>query len=100
LRKFGRIELPRALSLFIANPEAARDQVRCLPGQPDFNRSWPGTVAEPCDTTRMMQSVVDIMRERQLFASIDIHNNTGLNPHYACVCALDTSHLQLASLFA
>ncbi|MBI1907682.1 MAG: succinylglutamate desuccinylase/aspartoacylase family protein [Rhodocyclales bacterium] len=100
LRKFGRIELPRALSIFIANIGAARDNVRRLPEQDDYNRMWPGTRSAASDTTRLMQSVVDIMRERQVFASIDIHNNSGLNPHYACVCALDTPHLQLASLFA
>lgn len=100
LRKFARVELPRALSLFVANPEAARDNVRTLPDRPDFNRMWPGTDAEPCDTTRLLQSVVDAMREQRVFASIDTHNNSGLNPHYACVCATDTPHLQLASLFA
>lgn len=100
LRKFGRIELPRALSLFIANVGAARDNVRRLPGQDDYNRMWPGTRSEANDTTQLMQRVVEIMRERRVFASIDIHNNSGLNPHYACVCALDTPHLQLASLFA
>jgi succinylglutamate desuccinylase len=100
LRKLGRIDLPRALSIFIANISAARDNVRRLPAQDDYNRMWPGTRSVASDTTRLMQSVVGIMRERQVFASIDIHNNTGLNPHYASVCTLDTAHLQLASLFA
>ncbi len=39
------------------------------------------------------------MQRRQVFASIDIHNNTGLNPHYACINKLDHQFLQLASLF-
>jgi hypothetical protein len=30
---------------------------------------------------------------------VDIHNNTGLNPHYACVNVLDHQFLQLATLF-
>ncbi|MFZ2168458.1 MAG: peptidase M14, partial [Methylococcaceae bacterium] len=34
-----------------------------------------------------------------VFASVDIHNNTGLNPHYACINSLENQFLQLASLF-
>jgi uncharacterized protein len=40
------------------------------------------------------------MRERKPFASIDIHNNTGLNPHYACVSRLEPAFLHLARLFS
>ena len=47
-----------------------------------------------------MRAVVDIMRERGVFASIDLHNNTGSNPHYACVNRLDNRYLHLATLFA
>ena len=39
------------------------------------------------------------MKRRKLFASIDIHNNTGLNPHYACINKLDNAFLHLAALF-
>jgi hypothetical protein len=39
------------------------------------------------------------MIRRGVFASIDVHNNTGLNPHYACVNRLDKEFLWLASLF-
>jgi hypothetical protein len=31
---------------------------------------------------------------------VDVHNNTGLNPHYACVDRLDARTLQLAALFS
>jgi hypothetical protein len=48
----------------------------------------------------MMERVVEIMRQRRPFASIDVHNNTGLNPHYACVNRLQTPYLHLALLFA
>ena len=40
------------------------------------------------------------MRARRPFASIDIHNNTGLNPHYACVNRLEQPFLRLATLFS
>ena len=93
------LTLPRALSLFIANPEAAKYGVRHLPEQPDFNRIWPGSELPHTAEGEMIQEVVNIMRDRGLFASIDVHNNTGLNPHYACVNRLDARSLHLATLF-
>ena len=33
-------------------------------------------------------------------ACIDIHNNTGLNPHYAAVNRIRSDYLRLASLFS
>ncbi len=89
-------ELPRALSVFIGNVRAAAHGLRMLEGQPDYNRIWKGG-----DTPehRMAQQVVDAMRRRGVFASVDIHNNTGRNPHYACLNVLAPAHLHLASLF-
>ncbi len=46
-----------------------------------------------------MHDVVECMRLRSVAASIDLHNNTGRNPHYSCVCSLEHQHLQLAALF-
>ena len=100
LRQYADTELPRALSLFIGNVEAARAGLRRLDGQPDYNRVWPGSEeAHPAEQA-MMQQVVDAMRTRGVFASIDIHNNTGLNPHYACINRLDPTFLHLATLFS
>jgi len=100
LKKFVSAELPRALSLFIGNVEAARSGLRRLDGQPDYNRVWPGSEeAHPAEQA-MMQQVVDAMRARGVFASLDIHNNTGLNPHYACVNRLEPHFLHLATLFS
>ena len=96
----GGRELPRAVSLFVGNVEAASQRLRRLPGQPDFNRVWPGSEEEPSPESRMMAQVVEIMRSCRPFASIDVHNNTGLNPPYACVNRLDTPFLHLALLFA
>ncbi|MFN3544111.1 MAG: M14 family metallopeptidase [Thiobacillus sp.] len=100
LRKYAGSGLPRALSLFIGNVDAARAGLRRLDGQPDYNRVWPGSEeAHPAERA-MMQAVIDAMRARGVFASLDIHNNTGLNPHYACVNRLDPPFLQLATLFS
>jgi succinylglutamate desuccinylase len=100
LRQFQDKELPRALSLLVGNVEAARDGVRRLAGQPDYNRVWPG--GEHCDSPeqRMMSQVFDIMQARQPFASVDVHNNTGINPHYACINRIDHRFMHLASLFS
>jgi hypothetical protein len=100
LKKYQNLELPRALSLFIGNVDAARQGQRYLDGQPDYNRVWPGTAHAECEETRMLQRVVDSMRARGAFASIDVHNNTGINPHYACINRIDNRFLHLASLFS
>ncbi|HFD79517.1 MAG TPA: peptidase M14 [Gammaproteobacteria bacterium] len=91
-------ELPRALSLFIGNVRAAAQGCRHLADQPDFNRIWKcdGNTAE----YRMARQVLDSMERRGPFASIDIHNNTGFNPHYACINCLDDDFRQLALLFS
>lgn len=47
-----------------------------------------------------MQQVQQEMRERNVFASVDVHNNTGINPHYACVNRLDHRFYHLAALFS
>jgi len=99
----GSQELPRSLSLFIGNVEAAKESVRALPGKPDFNRIWPGCDYETTDARLpehdMADQIVDIMRQRNVFASIDVHNNTGMNPHYACVNVVRDDFLRLATLF-
>lgn len=100
LRQYAGRTLPRALSLFIGNVEAASSGLRRLAGQPDYNRVWPGSEEAASPEQRMMAQVVDIMRERGVFASIDVHNNTGINPHYACINRVDTQFMHLASLFS
>lgn len=95
-----RGELPRALSLFIGNVKAARQGRRLLPGQSDYNRIWTETAAGNAPEHLIACAVLDEMRARHVFASIDIHNNSGLNPHYGCVRRLDHRFLQLATLFS
>ncbi|MGZ5526506.1 MAG: M14 family metallopeptidase [Methylomonas sp.] len=99
LQKYHQQILPRPLSIFFGNTQAARLNLRRLDGQPDFNRVWPGTALPESPERRWAEQIVAAMRQRKLFASIDIHNNTGLNPHYACVNKLDNDFLQLGALF-
>jgi succinylglutamate desuccinylase len=96
----GDRQLPRALSLFIGNLAAAAQGLRRLEGQPDYNRVWPGSDQPETPEHRLMRRVVEIMRARGVFASVDVHNNTGLNPHYACVNRLDHRFFHLATLFS
>jgi len=100
LQRYRERELPRALSIFIGNVAAARYGLRRLDTQPDYNRVWPGGVAGDSAELHMMAGIVENMRVRGVFASIDVHNNTGLNPHYGCVNRLDPSFLHLATLFS
>ena len=99
LKEYQDRPLPRSISLFIGNVDAAAASQRRLDGQPDYNRIWPGTHHDDCAETDMMRTVTHIMYERGPFASIDIHNNTGLNPHYACVNILNPHCIQLAGMF-
>ena len=99
LREYQDKPLPRSVSIFIGNVEAAAVEQRRLDQQPDYNRIWPGTHHDNCAETDMMQTISKIMRKRKTFASIDIHNNTGYNPHYACVNILNPHCNQLAGMF-
>jgi succinylglutamate desuccinylase len=100
LKRHAGQTLPRALSVFVGNVAAARQSLRRLEGQPDFNRVWPGSPESGLAEHALMKEVVDRMRARAAFASIDLHNNTGLNPHYACINRLEHRYLHLALLFS
>jgi succinylglutamate desuccinylase len=100
LSRHKRPRLPRAMSLFIGNPAAAAEGVRHLPGQPDYNRIWPGSELPETPDHALMAKVVETMAHRGVFASIDLHNNTGRNPHYGCVNVIDNPSLNLATLFS
>lgn len=100
LARYGTRGLPRSLLLFIGNIEAAKRNVRTLPHQIDYNRSWPGTLHCEAPEARLMKEVVACVAAQKPFASIDIHNNTGWNPHYACLNRLDEPYLYLARLFS
>ncbi|MDJ0777224.1 MAG: M14 family metallopeptidase [Gammaproteobacteria bacterium] len=77
--------LPRSLLLFVGNVRAAEANLRYLPEQVDYNRCWPGTHLESSPTSQMMQRITEIVHGLEPFAAVDIHNNTGKNPHYACI---------------
>lgn len=100
LKHYRSRSLPRSISIFFGNILAAKENLRRLDAQPDYNRIWPGTEFPPSPETSLAEHVVDEMVKRNIFASIDIHNNTGLNPHYACVNVFQNRYFQLARLFS
>lgn len=92
-------KLPRTLWLFVGNVDAAELGVRCLDSQLDFNRAWPGTPHKGENTAILIQKVVDTISKEALFASVDLHNNTGQNPHYGCISVVNEQNKYLCSLF-
>jgi len=93
--------LPRSLMLLVGNVEAARQGLRRLDGQPDYNRIWPGAPNDGKTVeARIIADVHARAVDRRVFGAIDVHNNTGRNPHYSVVCDLDPHTLGLAVLFA
>ena len=97
LRKYQGKELPRALTLFVGNVQAAGIGKRLLEGQPDFNRIWQ---EGPLPEQQMTQQVLAEIKQRGVFAAVDVHNNSGRNPHYACVTSLNHYGFHLATLFS
>ncbi len=109
LRRYQQHALPRDLWLLIGNVDACAAGVRYLPNQVDFNRAWPIDAEHlaagelptdsPTPTHLMLEAVRQRVLERGVVASIDIHNNTGRNPIYGCVCSCAPEHVHLASQF-
>lgn len=93
----GEKVLPRDLILLIGNVRAAQKFQRRLVGQVDYNRIWAGgSLPEHA----MATEVLDYLRARQIFAGIDIHNNTGYNPFYSCVNIINPASVHLAKKFS
>jgi len=92
--------LPRSLILYFGNLQAAAQCSRQLPGQPDFNRNWPGTDLPPHPIQPVLGSIAAWIRAQHPLAAIDFHNNSGANPYYAAVNSQAPEVLGLAALFA
>ncbi|HHE32260.1 MAG TPA: succinylglutamate desuccinylase [Chlorobaculum parvum] len=89
--------LPRPVLLFVGNVAAAAQGMRKLDGQADYNRIWQG---DRHPEHLLAQKVLAEVRKAAPLAGIDLHNNTGKNPHYGCVNRLDCASLSLARRFS
>lgn len=98
LQDFQHKPLPRALSVFIGNIAAAGKGVRHLEDQPDYNRIWKAQGHHQEEV--MVRQVLESMQARDVFACIDVHNNSGRNPHYACINRLAAPFFDLATRFS
>lgn len=81
-----------SIVLLIGNVHAAAQDVRHLPSEVDFNRIWQ---QQPWHSY-----LNDLLEAFQPWCGIDIHNNSGPNPHYSVVTDLSSSTLALATLFS
>ncbi len=94
---------PFDLWVFIGNVRAAVTDGwyahRFLEGQEDFNRVW-GRQEPTTKMRRCADAVLDELRPVDLEAGVDLHNNTGSNPHYCVLPQLGTDGLELASMFS
>jgi len=88
---------PRGIILFIGNIAAAKKGMRRLENEPDYNRIWNGGLLPE---HYLAGAVLEKLSAKPLYAAIDIHNNTGKNPHYACINRTDPSFIHLARRFS
>ena len=93
-------QLPRSLSILIGNARAAKHRLRRLDDQLDYNRCWPGGKHDDSSIGKLFRQVTERVRSLAPIAAVDIHNNTGLNPHYAAINRIRPEFLRLASYFS
>lgn len=95
-KRYGQI-LPRDLIIFIGNPKATALGIRHLKDQPDFNRIWnkDGLIRHS-----IAKALILYLKKQNIYAAIDIHNNSGRNPVYSCINRKDGDFIKLAQSFS
>jgi succinylglutamate desuccinylase len=97
LLQFQKTKPSKRLLIFLGNIAAAVRGLRQLPDGPDYNRIWE---SGPWPEHNLASEVFIYAKQFPLFANIDIHNNTGKNPFYACINVLSEEAIKLANLFS
>ena len=92
VRRFITDTSDASIVLFIGNVRAAAQAMRHLPDEVDFNRIWR---QQP-----WRDDLNDLLERYQPWCGIDIHNNSGPNPHYSVITDQHESTLALASIFS
>ena len=98
LKKYCPGTLPRSLIIFVANPKSCEKGLRHLRDQPDFNRIWKGSNSSYVET--LVKPVLQYAKNQKVRGAIDIHNNTGRSPIYACVSEKKEEFIKLAQTFS
>ena len=89
-------KLPSCVIL-VGNVLAAQEGRRMLEGQPDFNRIWEGGNSP---YTKWADDVISFVKAKRPWFALDIHNNTGPNPHHSIVTSIDVTTMSAARLFS
>ena len=97
LKKYHKRVLPRSLIIFIANPKACELGLSRLKNKYDFNRIWGG--GSPYEDS-LTKPVLQYAKDQKICGAIDIHNNTGKNPVYACINKKEEKFIKLAQAFS
>lgn len=98
INKYKDKKLPRPLIIMIGNVKASKDGVRTVEGGPDMNRIWKNRTHTLLE--KKAEAILDYLKTKKLFAAVDIHNNTGENPPYACINKLDLQIAHIAKMFS
>ena len=83
--------------ILVGNVQAAQHQKRMLDGQPDFNRIWEGGSSP---YAKWADQVISYVEAKRPWFALDIHNNTGPNPHHSIVASVDETTMSAARLFS
>lgn len=100
VRRHAGKKLKRGMVLFVGNVDSCAPSKRYLAHQVDYNRAWPGSDLPNSAVHDLLHTVTERTISRGVVASIDVHNNTGRNPHYGCICSEDAAHVRLAAMFS
>lgn len=89
--------LPRSLYLLVGNVRAAREGVRRLDSQPDYNRIWGPKGQEDYSFPK---EVMNTLQRHGVYAAVDIHNTSGRCAPFAAVNRLEAKNVRLAQEFS
>jgi len=97
-KKFKGQLLPRKVILLLGNIEATKKHIRKHDDEPDYNRIWNSN--GKTGYHQKAREILDFVKKANPLLCLDLHNNTGKNPMYACINKLEMDHVYLAKLFA
>ena len=95
--KYPELVNTSSILIFVGNVLSAQKGVRKLDGQPDYNRVWNGGSTPE---HKLAEDVIAYADSKKPWCAIDVHNNSGPNPHYSVITDLAPATRALASTFS